>query len=37
MRLIADIRRSTRPLVDDKREDEFFQIDVGLLQNLEVI
>jgi hypothetical protein len=34
MRLTADIRRSTRTFGDDKRDDDFFQIDVRLLQNL---
>lgn len=24
----ADIRRSTRPFLEDKKEDDFFQIDV---------
>lgn len=28
--LFADIRRSTRPFLDDKTEDDFFQIDVSL-------
>lgn len=32
MRLVSDIRRSTRPFVDDKTEDDFFQIDVSLLE-----
>lgn len=25
---VADIRRSTRPFLEDKRDDDFFQIDV---------
>lgn len=25
---VADIRRSTRPFLEDKTEDDFFQIDV---------
>lgn len=29
----ADIRRSTRPFLDEKTEDEFFQIDVRFPQN----
>jgi hypothetical protein len=34
MSSIADIRRSTRPFVDDKKEDDFFQIDVRFLLNI---
>lgn len=31
LHFVADIRRSSRPFVEDKREDDFFQIDVGVV------
>lgn len=33
--LFADIRRSLRPFVDDKTEDDFLQLDVSLAEHFD--